>query len=63
MNIDIKQLLVFESTVNQLTKQYNLSPSIAALRLFNMTAADIPPEISLTVLINYTKSQVRINSA
>src|SRR5919198_2626238 len=35
MNIDIKQLLVFESTVNQLAKEYNLPPYIAALRLFN----------------------------
>jgi hypothetical protein len=35
LNIDIKQLLVFESTVNQLAKQYNLPPYVAALRLFN----------------------------
>jgi type II secretory pathway component PulK len=35
MNIDIQQLLVFDATVNQLAKQYNLPPYIAALRLFN----------------------------
>jgi hypothetical protein len=35
LNIDIKQLLVFDSTVNQLAKQYNLPPCVAALRLFN----------------------------
>jgi hypothetical protein len=35
LNIDIQQLLVFETTVNQLAKQYNLPPNIAALRLFN----------------------------
>ena len=35
MNIDIKELLVFDSTVNQLAKQYNLPPNIAAFRLFN----------------------------
>jgi hypothetical protein len=35
LNIDIKQLLVFESTVNQLAKQYNLPPYVAAFRLFN----------------------------
>jgi hypothetical protein len=35
MNIDIQQLLVFDSTVNQLAKQYNIPPYIAALRLFN----------------------------
>jgi hypothetical protein len=35
MNIDIQQLLVFETAVNQLAKQYNLPPSVAALRLFN----------------------------
>ena len=35
MNIDIKELLVFDATVNQLAKQYNLPPSVAALRLFN----------------------------
>ena len=35
MNIDIKQLLVFDSTVNQLGKQYNLPPYIAAWRFFN----------------------------
>jgi hypothetical protein len=35
MNIDIKELVVFDATVNQLAKQYNLPPYIAALRLFN----------------------------
>jgi hypothetical protein len=35
LNIDIHELLVFESTVNQLAKQYNLPPYVAALRLFN----------------------------
>jgi len=35
LNIDIKQLLVFDSIVNQLAKQYNLPPYVAALRLFN----------------------------
>jgi hypothetical protein len=35
LNIDIQQLLVFESTVNQLAKQYNLPPYVAAWRLFN----------------------------
>jgi hypothetical protein len=35
LNMDIQQLLVFESTVNQLAKQYNLPANIAALRLFN----------------------------
>ena len=35
LNIDIKQILVFDTTVNQLAKQYNLPPNIAALRLFN----------------------------
>jgi hypothetical protein len=35
LNIDIKQILVFDTTVNQLATQYNLSPNIAALRLFN----------------------------
>jgi hypothetical protein len=35
LNIDIKQLLVFESTVNHLAKQYSLPPYVAALRLFN----------------------------
>jgi hypothetical protein len=35
MNIDIQQLLVFESTVTQLAKQYNLPPYVAAWRLFN----------------------------
>ena len=35
MNIDIQQLLVFDATVTQLAKQYNLPPSVAAFRLFN----------------------------
>jgi hypothetical protein len=35
LNIDIQQLLVFDSTVNQLAKQYNIPPYVAALRLFN----------------------------
>jgi hypothetical protein len=35
MNIDIQQLLVFDATVNQLAKQYNLPHSVAAFRLFN----------------------------
>jgi hypothetical protein len=35
LNIDIKELLVFDTAVNHLAKQYNLPPSVAALRLFN----------------------------
>jgi hypothetical protein len=35
MNIDIKELLVFDNIVNQLAKQYNLPHYVAALRLFN----------------------------
>jgi hypothetical protein len=35
MNIDIKQLLLFDTVVNQIAKQYNIPPSVAALRLFN----------------------------
>jgi DNA repair ATPase RecN len=35
MNIDIKELFVFDNIVNQLAKQYNLPPNVAALRLFN----------------------------
>ncbi len=35
MNIYIKELLVFDTAVNQIAKQYNLPPSVAALRLFN----------------------------
>jgi hypothetical protein len=35
MNIDVSELLVFDSAVNQIAKQYNLPPSVAALRLFN----------------------------
>ncbi len=35
LNIDIQQLLVFDNIVNQLAKQYNLPPYVAALSLFN----------------------------
>ena len=35
LNIDIKQLLVFDNIVNQLAKQYSLPLYVAALRLFN----------------------------
>ena len=35
MNIDIQQLLVFDATVNQLAKQYDLPSSVATFRLFN----------------------------
>ena len=35
MNIGIKELLVFDTAVNQIAKQYNLPPSVAAFRLFN----------------------------
>jgi hypothetical protein len=35
MNIDIKQLLVFDNIVNQLAKQYSLPTYVAAFRLFN----------------------------
>jgi len=35
MNIDINELLLFDTAVNQIAKQYNLPPSVAALRLFN----------------------------
>jgi hypothetical protein len=35
MNIDIKELLVFDNAVNQIAKQYNLPPSVAASRLLN----------------------------
>jgi hypothetical protein len=35
MNIDIKELLVFDTAVQEISKQYNLPPSVAALRLFN----------------------------
>jgi hypothetical protein len=35
MNIDIQQLLVFDNIVNQLAKQYNLPPYVAAFRVFN----------------------------
>ena len=35
MNIDIQQLLVFDATVKQIAKQYNLPPYVAALRLSN----------------------------
>jgi uncharacterized protein (UPF0335 family) len=34
MNIDIKELLVFHTVVNQIAKQYDLPPSVAAFRLF-----------------------------
>jgi hypothetical protein len=33
MNIDINELLVFHTVVNQIAKQYNLPPSVAAFRL------------------------------
>jgi hypothetical protein len=35
MNIDISELLIFDAAVNQIAKQYNLPPSVAALRLLN----------------------------
>jgi hypothetical protein len=35
LNIDIKELLVFDTAVNQIAKQYNLPPSVAAFLLFN----------------------------
>jgi hypothetical protein len=35
MNIDIKELLVFDTAVNQIAKQYGVPPYVAALRLFN----------------------------
>jgi hypothetical protein len=35
MNIGINELLVFDNAVNQITKQYNLPPSVAASRLLN----------------------------
>jgi hypothetical protein len=35
MNIGIKELLVFDTAVNQIAKQYNLPPSVAAIRLLN----------------------------
>jgi vacuolar-type H+-ATPase subunit I/STV1 len=35
MNIGINELLVFDNAVNQIAKQYNLPPSVAALRLLN----------------------------
>jgi hypothetical protein len=35
MNIDISELLALDAEVNQISKQYNLPPSVAALRLFN----------------------------
>jgi hypothetical protein len=35
MNIDIKELLVFDNAVQEISKQYNLPPSVAAFRLFN----------------------------
>ena len=33
LNIDIKELLVFDTAVNQIAKEYNLPPSVAAFRL------------------------------
>jgi hypothetical protein len=33
MNIDISELLVFDTAVNQLARQYDLPPSVAAFRL------------------------------
>jgi hypothetical protein len=35
MNIGINELLVFDNAVNQIAKQYNLPPSVAASRLLN----------------------------
>jgi hypothetical protein len=35
INIGINELLVFDNAVNQITKQYNLPPSVAASRLLN----------------------------
>jgi hypothetical protein len=35
MNIDIKELLLFDTAVQEISKQYNLPPSVAAFRLFN----------------------------
>jgi hypothetical protein len=35
MNIDISELLALDTAVNEIDKQYNLPPSVAALRLFN----------------------------
>jgi hypothetical protein len=35
MNIDIKELLVFDATVNQIARQYNVPASVAALCVFN----------------------------
>jgi hypothetical protein len=35
MNIDISELLVFDTAVNQLAKEYDLPPSVAAFRLLN----------------------------
>jgi hypothetical protein len=35
LNIDIKELLVFDTVVQEASKQYNLPPSVAAFRLFN----------------------------
>jgi hypothetical protein len=34
MNIDIKQLLVFDAEVNQIARKHNLPPYVAAYRLF-----------------------------
>jgi hypothetical protein len=35
MNIDIKDLLVIDTAVQEISKQYNLPPSVAAIRLLN----------------------------
>ncbi|MFL6418076.1 MAG: hypothetical protein ACJ71P_01485, partial [Nitrososphaeraceae archaeon] len=35
MNIDIKELMVFDTAVNQVAKKYNLPTSVAASRLLN----------------------------
>jgi hypothetical protein len=35
MNIDIKELLIFDTAVNKIAEQYNLPPSVAASRLLN----------------------------
>jgi hypothetical protein len=35
MNIDIKELLVFDNVVQEISKQYNLPSYVAAHRLFN----------------------------
>jgi hypothetical protein len=35
MNINISELLAFDTAVNQIAREYNLPISVAALRLFN----------------------------